>query len=288
MLYEPVGSELLNITLYSNISYPNSTGIDLAPFFPLSGPANITLTLEKDDNNSREFEFQIIRYPDNSLEEGLYDIELNIVGPNGSNSAIWGYVQWTTDKTMEPPKKVVEVDLNSSPGHFFSIFYGNTTKRMDIEGLMFLETTVSNTTAHLKFNRSHLYGEVYRIRHDLEAWDMPNATIRKPIITIPEFYLEANGSLANNTDGKTSVMLFTEGSDEPHWLKVNYTTHGLMVNISATSSLFPSSLFRFQNVQNVSMFYILPYPLKSRKYVKGFIEDDDCFLILYFSHLPCL
>jgi hypothetical protein len=261
MLYEPVGSELFNMTLYSDVSYPNSTGIDLAPFFPLSGWANLSLTLEKDDNENREFDFQIIHYKSNSLEQGSYDIELNVVGPKGSTtSAVWGYVNWTTDNTIQPPKKVVEIDLNSSPGRFFSIFNGNTTKRMDIEGFMFLETNVSNTTAYLKFDRSHFSGELYRLRHVLEAWDKPNATIKKPVITIPEFRLLATGSLADNTDGTTSVMLFTEGSDQPHWLRVGYTTHGLMVNILATSSLFPSSLFRFPNI---NMFYILPYPLKS-------------------------
>ena len=263
MMYEPIASELLNMTLYSEINYPNSTGVDQAPFFPLSGPANFTLLLQRDDNSSIEMiDFQIRQHPDNSLDEGRYDIELNVVRPQRSDAALSGYAQWKVDKTMEPPMKVVEVDLNSSPSHFSSIFYGNTKKRMAIEGSMSLTTGVSNTEAFLQFNRSRFMGELCRTRHGLETWDMPNATITKPIITIPEFNLSVKGSLANNTDGDTSIVLFTEGSDKPQWLKVKYTTHGLMVNISATSSLF----------HNASMFSILPYPLRSRNHVMTVIS----------------
>ena len=118
---------------------------------------------------------------------------------------------------------------------------------MDIEGWMSLNTSISNTQSYVKFNRSHFHGTAThkRIAPDDES----------VVIKIPEFTCEINGSLVNNRQGNMSAILYLEGSDKPQWLCANFTTSGLMVNITGESSKF----------RPTKMGYILPYPLKSRK-----------------------
>ena len=250
MLYDPVGADLLKLTLWSNISYPNSTGVTQAPFFPLSGAANLSLALQRHED-LESIELSLYNKSSNSLDNGHFDFE---VTPVGTNAGIKGYSKWWIDSNVVPPRKVVETDLNSLPVNLTSIFYGNTKKRMDIEGSIELVTEVSHTIVDLAFNRSHFHGVMNRTRHSPEPWNLASPLFEKPIITIPEFTLQVNGLLANNSDGYTSVMLYVEGSEQPQWLRANYTIRKLMVNVSSQSSLF----------NHTNFFYILPYPIKSR------------------------
>ena len=253
MLYEPIGSSLLNMTLFSNISYPNGTGINQVPLFPLSGPARLTLTLVKETSNLEMVEFRLYDISETFVDEGLMNIELNLVGYQ-SKAGLSGCVNWVPPDSLADLE--VHLDFVSSLANISGLFFAITHNRVDIEGSVSLTTAVSETYTIFRFNRDHFYARVGYKRHSPEPRDRPSL-LREPIIKIPEFYLEVNGSLADNTDGKTSVALLTEGNDEPHWLKINYMIRGLMVDISATSSLF----------HNVSMFYVLPYPLKPCKYV---------------------
>jgi hypothetical protein len=256
MIYEPIHSELLGLTLSSNVWYPDSTEVDQAPFFPLSGSAKFDLSLKRDDSSSATVKFQISdqQKPCNSLDQGRYDFDLSVVKSGTSYSGIWGHSEWYIDASRDPPRKVVQVDLSSSPTHFTSRFSGNTKKRVDIEGSATLQTSVSKTRADLKFTRSHFSGELSHTRPGPETWELPDSTMSEPIISIPEFSVKVEGSLANNAVGSTSVALTKKGWEEPHWLEVEYNTKGLLVDISATSSLFND---------DASLFAILPHPLKS-------------------------
>jgi hypothetical protein len=249
MLYDPVGADLLKLTLWSNINYPNSTGVAQAPFFPLSGAASLSLDLQRHENLEM-IEFNLYNETDISLDEGHFDIS---VTPVGTSAGIKGYSSWWFDSEAVPPRKGVKVELNSLPVNFSSIFYGNTTKRMDIKGIINLVTEVSNTSIDLAFDRTHFHGVMNRIRHTPEPWNLECPLFEKPIFTVPEFSLEVDGSLADNSEGYTSVMLHLEGSNQPQWLKASYTARKLMVNVSAQSSLF----------DHTNLFFILPYPIKS-------------------------
>jgi hypothetical protein len=254
MLYDPVGSDLLNMTLFSNISYPNGTGINQAPLFPLSGPAHLTLTLVKKANNLEMIEFRLYNTSENFLDNGLIRFELNPVGYQ-FGPGLSGRVTWCKEDGNSEIEIHLDCDCEKSLANISGLFYVTTHNRLDIEGSVSFTTAVSNISAIFRFNRDHFCGSVHYEHHSLESM--------KPIIKIPDFCLKVCGSLVDNTDGKMSVGLgtecsctecsCTECSDAPHWLKVNYTTHGLMVDVSATASLF----------HNVNMFYILPYPLKS-------------------------
>ena len=123
---------------------------------------------------------------------------------------------------------------------------------MDIEGWMSLNTSISKTWSYVKFDRSHFHGTVTRKR--IAPYN------ESVVIKIPEFMCEVNGLLENNEKGDMSATLYLEGSDKPQWLHADFTTVGLMGNITGESSMFTRT----------NMGYILPYPLMSRKLVNSF------------------
>lgn len=152
---------------------------------------------------------------------------------------------WFTDpmKTI----KFLNVTINSRPANFTAIIHSNPLNLMDMNSSVSLNTTVSNTTVFAIWNSTHVYGNVSRIRH---TEDKTTALLKEP-----EFTLEMNASLWNRTYGNVSAVLFLEGSDQPQWLRSNFTVKGLMVNITAESSKF----------KKFDLGYVLPLPLRKRK-----------------------
>lgn len=177
-----------------------------------------------------------------SLDDGYFNLSVDAmgIGRKLNASAIW-----FTNKKLN--QKVVDVTVVSEPVELTALFTANTKKRVDIEGLISVNTAVSDTTVYTRFNRTHFYGNASRIRHTED-----NSTA---IIVEPEIWLEVKSSLHNNTFGNVSAELRVGDSKWPHWVRANMTTKGLMVDIKAESNLFTEA----------SAGYILPYPLLSRK-----------------------
>ena len=250
MLYEPISHA--GLTLLTDISYPNSTYVDQAPFWPLSGPANLTLVLNREDTDLSGFNIMFWNKTDLSLDEGCFKFSIDAVGIGRKLNAS---AEWLTVSDKVRKQKVVNVDVVSVPVNITATFSGNTTKRLEIEGLVVFNTTVSDTVAYTKFNRTHFYGKLARARH---TEDRSTA-----IIVEPEFTLEVHSSLHNNTFGNFSAELRLGDSKWPHWVRANITTRGLMVDINATSNLFT----------DVNLGYILPQPLLSRKHTFSFQCD---------------
>lgn len=242
-LYERFGESVSDLEVLTPISYPNSKGVPGAPFFPLSGPAEAKLILRPTSSNPSPIYITVWNSTQLSTTEGTIRGSVN----EGSKKAINAVSNWFTFGKKPVQIRIVNLTVASVPGTFRALFQGNTSRRMDIEGWMNLNTAISHTNSHVKFNRSHFYGSATRTRIAPDNQDV--------IIVIPEFMCEVTGSLVNNTQGELSATLYLEGSDKPQWLRANFTTVGLMVNITGESSQFTET--------NVG--YILPYPLKSRK-----------------------
>ena len=243
-LYERVGGNYTNIEFITPVSYPNSTDVPEAPFFPLSGPAGIKLILRPLTPSPSEHHFKIWNDSKVSTERGT----IYSYFATDHERTVKGIFDWYTVGERPTQLRVINLTATSIPAVASGIFLANTSRMMDIEGWISLNTTISNTWGHVKFNKSMFHGNLTRMRIAPD-----NDTV---IIKIPEFMAEVNGSLTNGTHGNMSAILYLEGcSDMPQWLRVNFTSIKLMVNITAESSYF--------NRTNVG--YILPYPLKSRK-----------------------
>ena len=134
----------------------------------------------------------------------------------------------------------------STPVNASALFRSSTSRIMDTEGWMNLNTSISTTRSHVKFNRSHFYGTAIRKRV------APNN--ESVVIKIPEFFCQINGSLVNSMQGNVSAILYLEASDKPQWLRANFKAAGMMVDIAGESSKF-----------KINTGYILSYPWKSRK-----------------------
>ena len=242
---EPFGIEILGINITTPISYPNTTGVPFGPLFPLSGRAEGSVRLRSLTPAPTSIIFNFWNETLISVLEGTFYSTLTTVG--GVSSGLNGTYNWYTTGSKPYEQRVISLKANSVPGNASAHIVANTWNRVDIEAWMTMNTTICNSTCYARFNRTHFYGNVSRYRHTVD-----NTTA---IIRVPEFWGEINGSLVNNTEGNISAILYLEGSDKPQWLRVNTTTIGLMVNLTAESSLFNTT----------NMGYVLPYPLKARK-----------------------
>jgi hypothetical protein len=260
MLYEPISHA--GLTLLTDISYPNSTDVDQAPFWPLSGPASLTFVMSREDLRLSGFDITFWNNTNIFLDDGSFSFSIDAMGIGQKLNAS---AEWSTD--TEQKQKLVTVDLVSVPVNMTAEFTGNTTKRLEIEGYVSIDTNVSNTVAYTRFNRTHFYGNLSRSRH---AEDRSTA-----IIVEPEFTLEVTSSLHNNTFGNFSAELRLGDSEWPHWVKANITTRGIMVDINATSNLFT----------DVNFGYVLPHPVLARKHSLNSLSHYGADLISLSSNL---
>ena len=238
-LYQPITGA--GLTLLTNVSYPNSTGISFAPWFPLSGPANLTIIINKTSPLLKGLNFTFWNETILSSDNGYFNYSIDAMGIGRvlNASAIW---LTHPNKTF----KVVNVTIRSGPANFSAIVNVNPRHYIDMNGSISLNTTISNTTVFAIWNSTHIYANASRIRHTKD-----NSTA---LVKMPEFRLEVNASLRNRTYGNMSALLFLEGSEQPQWLRSNFTIKSLLFNVTAESSKFSSW----------NLGFVLPLPLKKR------------------------
>ena len=243
-IYEPISGA--GLTLLTNLSYPNSTGIPFAPWFPLSGPANLTVFVRKTSPLLKGLNLTFWNETLLSFDHGYINFSIDAMGIGRKLNAS---VIWMNDSEKTC---FINATIKSLPANFTALI--NTSSRfgrwLNMTSIMSLNTTISNTTGVTIWNSSYIHFNVSRVRH---TEDNSTALLKEP-----EFNLTMNASLYNSTHGNMSAMLFLEGSDKPQWLRSNFTIRGLMVNITADSSQF----------DRLEMGYILPLPLKTRESYK--------------------
>ncbi|XP_065834691.1 uncharacterized protein [Oscarella lobularis] len=258
-LYKPVFDELLGLGVFSHMSFPNTTGVDLAPAFPFSGPAYFNLTIKRMDPRIKRIRVELFNESLISWTNGFFTERYMTVDKDGLPiKQVWIESFWDTTKD---DKTTLNVALTSESLNGSAWFIRDRSKFLSIEGSGFVYTNISNLTLYTKFNSSSLRGVIERKRFAEDKYPA--------FFKFPEFKFDFNGSLVNNTYGNFSARLFKEGWPRPHWLKMNSTTLRFFVNTDVKSSLVSRPL-------NFGM--VLPLPLrKPMCHVVGdhFITFDD-------------